>query len=205
MEDNPYKPPAEDNPYRTPMFSDLPNMGEAPELQPTESSPSEAELRTFVGRNANYYLRKWAPALHDSRPVRGFNWAAFGLFGLWLGYRKMYRVALIAFGIIGAETVFEELAIGAGFVSEQQISALSRLVGLAVWIVCGMYSNAWYLAHAKRQIAKIRASGLKGDAYREALTRRGGTSLVASFGLFLLFLVTLAVAGIAVELFFPSD
>ena len=41
----------EDNPYRAPAFSE-PSTA-------SNSSLSEAEIRAFVGKKADYYLRKW--------------------------------------------------------------------------------------------------------------------------------------------------
>jgi len=188
----------EDNPYRAPEFADPLTIGAPP-------SASEKEIRAFVGRNASYYLRKWPGGIDDSGRARGFNWAAFLLSGLWLPFRKMYRITVIVFGIFAVETILEEIAVAAGVASEQGLSAVGSLLGLVFSIICGMFGNAWYLAHAKREIARIRELGLDDDAYYEALARRGGTSLLASLGLFCLFLGLMFTLGLAFEFLFSGE
>jgi hypothetical protein len=173
----------EDNPYRAPVFSE-------PPIAPA-SNLSEAEIRAFVGKKANYYLRKWPWSLEYDGRAKGFNWAAFLLSGLWLPYRKMYRTTLIFFAIIMGMTVVEEIVFAAGLVSESAATVYDRVTGLITPIVCGIFGNAWYLAHAKREIAQVRALGLKDEDYYPALARRGGTNAFAALGFLLLFAVVL--------------
>jgi Protein of unknown function (DUF2628) len=185
--------PMEDNPYRAPQAS----LAEVSEL-------TEAEARAFVGRNAKYYLANWAPALPGQGRASGFNRSAFWFGVLWLPYRKMYRVTLIFFAIIVLETALEEFLVAVGIGNKGMIKALGGPVGLITGIVCGTYGNAWYLAHAKRRIAGVRALGLEGDAYFEAVARRGGTSLLTSFGFcFFLLVAAMTLLGVVHELFVP--
>ncbi|MCL2773663.1 MAG: DUF2628 domain-containing protein [Oscillospiraceae bacterium] len=52
------------------------------------------QIDAFVGENSKYYKRKWG----DSENFNGgWNWAALFLGISWLAYRKMYRIAVIAF------------------------------------------------------------------------------------------------------------
>jgi hypothetical protein len=173
----------EDNPYRAPAFSE-------PPFAPA-STLSEAEIRAFVGKKASYYLRKWPWSGDNFGRAKGFNWAAFLLSGFWLPYRKMYRTTLIFFSIIVAMTVLEEIVFAAGLVSESAATVYDRVTGLIIPIVCGRFGNAWYLAHAKREIAQIRVLGLKDEDYYLALARRGGTSVFAAIGFMLFFAVVL--------------
>ena len=69
------------------------------------------------------------------------------------------------------------------------LNGLGNIVGLVFAIICGAFGNAWYLAHAKRQIARIRTLGLKDEAYFKALARRGGTNIFAAIVFFALYLV----------------
>ncbi len=187
----------EDNPYQAPEFIEPLTLG--------GSSVSEKEIRAFVGRNAGYYLRKWPGALDGPGRAQGFNWAAFLLSMLWLPYRKMYRIAFLVCGIFAAEEVVGEIAVARGLVGEQQLLLFDRVAGLVFWILCGAFANAWYLAHTKREIARIRALDLQDDAYYAALARRGGTSLLGSFGIILLFIVVMGVAAVAIDLLFPTE
>ena len=195
----------EDNPYRAPMFDDSSPLGIDRGFGPGASDLSEAEIRAFVGRNAEFYLRKWSPARRGSGRPKRWNFAAFFLSGLWVPYRKMYRVTLIILGILVAESLLEEAAIAGGLASERMVASLNRLIGILFSIVCGTFGNAWYLAHAQREIGRIRALGLEDDAYHKALARRGGTSFLASLGF--LFLFILAGVGIAIvsEFLFSGD
>jgi Protein of unknown function (DUF2628) len=193
------------NPYQAPKFDELPRIGADADNRPNVAGPSEAEIRAFVGKNAGYYLRKWPSSLEDHGPARGFNWAAFLLSGLWVGYRKMYRTTLIMFGLILAESVCEEIAVATSLMSEQSSASLNRIGGVIIGLICGASGNAWYLAHAKREIARVRAQGLANDAYLAALARRGGTSYLASLGLFCLFLVAAFMAGWVASLFLSSE
>jgi hypothetical protein len=176
----------DENPYRPPVFSETPEV--------VGSSRTEAEIRAFVGRNARYYLRKWPVADEDDGPARGFNWAAFLLSGLWLPYRKMYRVTLIFIAVIVGTSILAESAAYAGLASATAMSALDRLSGIFISVICGIYGNSWYFAHTKRSIAKIRAMGLPDDTYFAELARRGGTSLLASLGFILLLIVVTFIA-----------
>jgi hypothetical protein len=156
--------------------------------------PTEQELRAFVGSNANYYLKAWRLALAGEGGASGFNVAAFFLSGLWLGYRKMYGVVLILFGIILAETVLE-LAFFEGVLKIQgSPPGLTALVGLIVAIVVGVCGNGWYLSRARRIIGEVRAQGLSEEGHLRALAARGGSSLGAALGLF--FLIMLVVFAI---------
>jgi hypothetical protein len=187
----------DDNPYRAPVSTDPVTIG--------VSSLSEKEIRAFVGKHASYYLKKWSAGLGGSGQARGFNWPGFLISFFWLAYRKMYWITAIVIGVTVIETVVEQIAVDGGFASEQGISAVSSLAGLIFSIVCGTFGNAWYLAHAKREIARVRALGLPDDAYHEALAKRGGTSFVGSLGLVFLFLVVLYAVGVAIDIFSSGE
>jgi Protein of unknown function (DUF2628) len=187
--------PMEDNPYQAPEFTQ--------EREIALTSLSEAEIRAFVGRNAKYYLRKWSAPLGDFAQATGFNWAAFLLSGFWILYRRMYRVALIAFSIVAVPAVVTGIPEAAGLADQGTIKALNavgNLCGFAFAIVCGNFGNAWYLAHTKRQIAQVRELGLAEEAYLRALARRGGTSFFGALGLFALFLVAIYIVLVIVFL-----
>ena len=164
---------------------------------------TEEEVKAFVGRKADYYCRKWSLALkgqgvgHDqvavaglmlSQPRTDFNWAAFLLSGLWLPYRKMYVLTLVFFGVILAESVLEEVFFVGALGMPEPPAAVGRLVGLAAAIVCGCFGNRWYLSHARKVITEVRSQGLPEEEYLRILSKRGGTSLSAALGFFVLFI-----------------
>ncbi len=55
---------------------------------------TEEEIRAFVGSNADYFLKKWRPALEGLSNKAGFNCAAFCLSGFWFPYHKMYAATV---------------------------------------------------------------------------------------------------------------
>lgn len=155
------------------------------------------ELRAFVGSNANFYLRAWAPALTGQGRITRVNFAAFFFPAFWFGYRKMYG----AFFVLALIVIVEYLLEFALFVAILELRdppwGTSILVGLIVAVVCGLCANRWYLAHARRAIAKVRAEanaiGLDESAYLRELSIRGCTSIVAPFLLMISVGVGLAV------------
>jgi hypothetical protein len=166
-------------------------------------TPTEQEVRAFVGPNADYYLAAWRRALAGEDGASGFNVGGFFLAVPWLAYRKMYAAALILVGIIIAESVLEE-ALFAGAPGEMRepspgfllLGALRNALGaLVVGIVIGIGGNRWYLARARRVIEEVRSQGLPEEAHLKALSGRGGTSLGASLGLVGLAIVAVLVLG----------
>ena len=192
----------EQNPYQPPRFDELPKIGTDSRPGPGAGATglTEDEIRAFVGKNADYYLDRWPASGEQFARARGFNWAAFLLSVLWLPYRKMYRVAWSMFGVIAAYHVLGEFAIAWGVGTEKSLEPGGRVFSIIFSIVCGAFANGWYLAHVQREVAKIRLLGLEGDAFRQALARRGGTSLLACFGTLCLYLVAIIAVLLATDL-----
>lgn len=182
-----------ENPYAAPLSSLIKSEGVSSE------DPEVEELSAFAGSKADYYLKQWTPLLRGLRPIAGFNWAAALGSGFWIGYRKMYKVAAIFFGIILLETLAEEVLFVGILGKEETPVGLVRLVGLAAAVVCGVYGNRWYLWHARKVISEVRADGMQRDAYLDMISKRGGTSLGSAFGIFFLFLVVSFLAVIILE------
>jgi hypothetical protein len=148
------------------------------------SMPTDRELQAFVGQSgADYYLWAWAPALEGRGRARGFNVAAFLLAGAWLPFRQMYRVSLLFYGFILAESALEFVVLRSlrGPSGAAGLDAgMTCFVGLALAVVAGTFGNSWYLAHARRVIAEVRARGLPEEEHLRVLAARGGTSLVSA-------------------------
>jgi hypothetical protein len=162
---------------------------------------AEKEFSAFVGPKADYYLERWRFAVDSPEVATGFNWAAFFLSGLWLPYRKMYRIAGIFFGVILLESVLEEVVWVGIFGKPEAPAAFGRLFGLATSIVCGWLANEWYLSSARKAISEVRSQGLSEEAHLEALAKRGGTNLAASLGFLVIFLLASFAALILLKLF----
>ena len=186
------------NPYASP------NSSTADFVADTSGDPRTVALRAFVGPSADRYLRKWSAVLSGSATNPGFNWAAFFLSGLWMGYRKMYRATLILYGILLVEMIVVTVIASVVVDGSELIDAFDRIVNLAVAIICGGFGNRWYLAHATRAIAEERADGLEGEPLLHILSQRGGTNLLASLGFFGLFLVAVFVVSLGIALVAPG-
>lgn len=155
-------------------------------LMADDSEIQEDELRAFVGPKADYYLRKWAARLEDPSGEVGMNWVAFFLPAFWLGYRKMYVATLIYFGAVVLLSILEQVVFVVILGGATVPAAVGLIVNLMTAVVCGLCGNAWYLSHTRRAIHAAHARGLEGDHLVYDLSRRGGTSLLASFGLVVL-------------------
>ncbi len=186
----------DENPYATPLSSSVESAGVSSEDSEVE------ELIAFAGSKADYYLKKWTPLLQGSGRGAGFNGAAFFLSGLWIAYRKMYKVTAIFFGIILLTTLAEEVLFVGILGKEETPARLDRLIGLAAAVICGVYGNRWYLGHARKVISEVRAEGMHRDAFFDRIAKRGGTSFGSAFGMFFLFLVTTVVAVVILEFLF---
>lgn len=187
------------NPYACPKIPSL-----ASGVAVAVDSDSQ-QLQAFVGSNARYYLGKWMPILQSRHTSAGFNWAAFLLSGLWLPYRKMYRVTLIFYAIIILVSTLEEVVF-VGMLGEAETpTAFDRAVGLIAAVVCGSYGNRWYLSHARRVLSEVSATGLQGDALVHMVGKRGGTSAAASLGMLLLFIAVEVAVSIPLSMLLYED
>ena len=151
----------------------------------TASSEHEALLRTFIGKNYEYYSRKWGEA--DQRSSKNtWNWAAFFLSLWWTAYRKLYRYAALLLGLF----VFE--VAGENFFGLP--SGLFTLVNIGVAIAFGLQANRWYKVHAEQKLAEIAPGDRSDELSRTRLEQAGGTSAGAVVG----FTAALIVFGLAI-------
>lgn len=187
----------EPNPYEAPRERPSTWIGD-----PSLIELSEQEVNAFVGRKASFYLRKWPLSRESLGTSSGFNWGAFFFAGLWLGYRRMYRVAIIFFSIVLFESILEWVVFIGILGKDDSPPGLNEFVGLVCAIVCGFLGNGWYLSHTKRVVAEVRSQELGEDAYYQELSKRGGTRLGAALGLFALFVVALFASLFLLEVVF---
>jgi uncharacterized protein DUF2628 len=149
--------------------------------QPSPSAPLEHEdlVRLFIGKNYEYYAKKWKKA-EERAEKRGltyqdtWNWAAFFLVLNWSAYRKMYGYSWWFIGILVVEAVCE-LAFG---MSIKAANAINLLVALAN----GSWGNRIYKDYVEEKVKEIAASGASDEATRMRLANEGGTNLGAAVG-----------------------
>lgn len=165
---------------------------------------TEQELRAFVRRNADFYLRAWAPALTGSGRITRVNIAAFFFPAFWLGYRKMYAIFCILAFVVIAEYLAEFFIFVAILGLDEPPWATSIVFGLIAAVICGVCGNQWYLSYARRAMARVRAKGLDEAAYLRELSRIGGTSILAPLLLLLSFCISFSVVMLLLMLIFGT-
>lgn len=166
-------------------------------------TPTEAEIRAFVVRNPAYYLQKWQPLLTGQEAGASFNVAAFCFGVLWVGYRRMWGIAWLIYGVI-LTYALGELVLHTLVLHRQAPRVWGTLVGIGIGLVCGINGNQWYFTRTSRAIARVREEGLPDETAQRLLAQRGGAHLVSSFLLALLFLTAVFVLAIALELAFEQ-
>jgi MFS family permease len=137
-------------------------------------------LRAFVGPKADHYLAAWGQE-------GGAKWnPAALLFGVsWLGYRKLWRPALIGAAILLVA------GLAALFYSPALLLLAAALIGTGLWL--GGAGNRLYRAHAEAAVADASQS-------EDRLRQRGGTSLAGSLALGLPVLALALFALVVAEL-----
>ncbi len=169
---NPFAPPSADD--DVPMSFVTAGAGEASALE------LRLDVEAFVGKRAAYYWRNWKDALLGEGEGRaiGVHIPAFFLSFGWLIYRKMYKECAILFAATTAVGIAITLAIGESHI-------LERGVGLLLSLLFAGNANRLYLRKARRIIADARVLHVNPRVRREYLARRGGTSVLALFFVFL--------------------
>jgi hypothetical protein len=134
----------------------------------------EENLATFVGKNEEYYLRKWELFEHSNEKI-SWNWAAFFFSSYWMMYRKMYIPAVAVF--VGSRLVKYLIALAGG--------KSYRLITLIVSVALGMLGNWIYYTYANRKIDDVADAADTEDPMIIGRTLRemGGVSWLWFFGL----------------------
>lgn len=122
-------------------------------------SIEQNDLEKFVGKNSDYYLRKFEEIQITGNKI-SWNWPAFFISGYWLLYRKMYIQALIM--ILGS------MVLGC-------IPFIGWLVPIALPIGMGMYANALYFDHINKKMIEI--NKFDSNIKDSLIFKKGGTNL----------------------------
>lgn len=127
-------------------------------------------IEKLIGKNAAFYMNKWA------RPGKrkGWNWAAFLLGPLWMGYRKMYKDLIM---ILSIYYVAQTIVILIGL-------EIPIAFGFIINIIMGLSGNAYYQNHINKQQQKH-----LNNPSMNTIEKIGGTSwggVFISIGLMLL-------------------
>ena len=152
---------------------------------------SEAELRSFIGPRANYYMKRFQRLQRGGRNAFSFNFAGFFFSLAWLLYRRLYVIFWIALAVVVAESMLSEW-VATEFLGLQTTSATyDQIVALAYAVTVGTFANALYYRHAARRIATLKANAATDEEIATAGGVRWGPPLV--FVAVVLTLVALAI------------
>lgn len=178
--------------------ADQDNRSQSPPPIPRITAPTEAELRAFVGPNADYYLNKWSLAKVRPGQGGGYNWPAFLLGGVWLPYRKLYAAASTLWGIALLLGIWNLLSPKAG--PAISFPGVFAFIPFLLLLALASYANQLYLAKARKVITQVRAQGQSGETHLATIAQRGGTSRIAALGFPAVFLFGLFGAALALNL-----
>ncbi|PZX08315.1 uncharacterized protein DUF2628 [Psychrobacillus insolitus] len=131
----------------------------------TQEKNEEHLLRLFIGeKKQDYYLQKW------TKGKNSWNWAAFFLAFLWLGYRKMYKYIFLFLGIF----LIIDLAVSILGIDD---TVLNNVIGIAVAVTLGISGNNLYRQHALKKIREsMEMNNNDNDILQEEIKIRGGGS-----------------------------
>ena len=116
----------------------------------------EDQLRSLIGKNADYYMRKRSEMATKEAKI-SWNWAAFLFCIGWLIYRKMYRLGVVLFAV---NLVFT-------FVLPIPVHMI------AIPLFTGLMGNCLYIQYVNNCYAETAAMDIVSrDAY---VAKHGGT------------------------------
>ena len=146
---------------------------------------ADADLATFFGRNADFYLTE-KRVMQASGTRVSWNWPACLFTFAWLAYRKMWAGAALT----AALSVF------------LNVSLILAWATPVLMLLLGLYGNALYLDHARRRLTRL---ALAGETQPETLARSGGVCWPAAlaavvFSLIAAILVALLWGGVIAAL-----
>ena len=131
----------------------------------------------YFQENADYYINQMKK--FNQRGRCSFSIPAFFLGFFWMAYRKMYLHVLIITGIVIVEGFIEEALYEYGFISIETYEAIDLVSRIAWGIAIGFLSNRLYIMKSQKAVNRIMKEHSDKEYRIQALTKKGGTSLVA--------------------------
>lgn len=130
------------------------------------------EARSFVGKNAEFYLGKWKE--YEDGAFKGWNWAACFFRAEWLVYRKMYlEAALLLVGVMALGVLMGAVQVYSGFAMGRWWDSFGKGV---IQCSMGFFGNMLYWRKARRVVA---GAPLQPGPRLRYLQEKGGTSPLA--------------------------
>ncbi len=114
---------------------------------------TEDDYRTFVGKNADKYLKrfgKFSVSGSDSFAAT-WHWPACFFGPLWMFYRKLYAWGFLT-GLIGVSfSVLSKMAVG-----DTPWEILFEILNVLTAILCGLFGYYLYFRRVKKKILRVK-------------------------------------------------
>lgn len=153
-----------------------PKETDLPREMPNDPRSYAERLRSFVKENSHYYVDKWR-VMDNTRGIGGvvsWNWSAF-IFGIgWLGFRRMYLVALIASITLACLSVL--------MLTLRLPQAVAWMSSLLMSICFGLFGNFFYRKFVDQQIKVFSLTYKAGSKLAADLSEKGGQSALGAIG-----------------------
>lgn len=133
----------------------------------------------FVGEKYEAYYKEKFELITAIKHTSGFNIGAFFLGPIWLFYRKMYVYGAIYIAFVMVSEMLTSI-----FELHQSID---RAISIALAVIMGLAGNTLYKYFVEKRIKIITENHASNVA--EVLAEKGGTSAIAGWGLFILYVI----------------
>jgi sorbitol-specific phosphotransferase system component IIC len=120
----------------------------------------EETVRSFVQKNADYYVSKWKLMAKTGSKI-SWNWAAFAFGVFWMGYRKMYLYSAIVLAL----SILDYLPV------------VGLLVALALWFGVAMLGNYLYGRYTYETLVQLKEEYPDEETFKLMVIKKGGTSI----------------------------
>ncbi|MCA1321477.1 DUF2628 domain-containing protein [Bacillus tianshenii] len=166
------------------------------DLQQDVTSAKRAKtdaLRAYVGKNAEYYINKWQIETGEVKKD-SWNWAAFFLGFLWLGYRKMYSVL---FALVAVFLVTDVIL----YAIDVDGSLVNSGIGMGTSVFLGLMGNYFYYMQAEKSVVKNSHQ----DIYlKDKIAAAGGRSILGVFLAIFMILVYIVISAFILDPVFAT-
>lgn len=149
---------------------------------------SKADWAAYIGNSAPVYIMRMSQQDKQNTKI-SFMFSAFFLTPFFFLYRKMWgwAAATIAFGVLGFGLSFLSFMVAASnpavaFIDPGFLGGLItiyNLLNFVISILAGIFGLYLYRRGAAKKIKALRAIHSDDTAYHAALSKKGGTSIVA--------------------------
>lgn len=146
-------------------------------LQISGTSLEAADSEAYVGPKHPVYWHKWSN-LSVRNSTLGWNWSAFVLGPIWMGYRRMHKEAMISLAL-GIAFAGSAMMLADNLWGRDTVPATFTVACLLAYVAYGAKGDHLYFQATARNAGKARAA-LGGVAPGAWLKMQGGTATASA-------------------------